>query len=105
MIDCVKATVNRVGVRYLELGLDQALFEDQRPGAVPILSAHENQRIIAMVCGPPPAGRASWTTQLIAYEAVRKKICDRVSRETIRILLLSHDLKPWREKNVVRGGG
>ena len=23
------------------------------------------------------------------------------SRETIRILLLSHDLKPWREKNVV----
>jgi hypothetical protein len=27
-----------------------------------------------------------------------------VGRETIRILLLHHDLKPWREKNVVRGG-
>jgi len=26
-----------------------------------------------------------------------------VGRETIRILLLDHDLKPWREKNVVRG--
>ena len=26
-----------------------------------------------------------------------------VGRESIRILLESHDLKPWREKNVVRG--
>ena len=25
-------------------------------------------------------------------------------RETIRVLLLSHELKPWREKNVVRAG-
>jgi putative transposase len=103
-VDCVTATVNRVGRRYLELGLDQALFEDQRPGPTPLLSDRENQKIIAMVCGPPPEGRAGWTTKLIAEEAVKKKICRRVSRETIRILLLSHDLKPWREKNVVRGG-
>ena len=104
VVDCVTATVNRVGRRYLELGLDHALFEDQRPGQTPLLNSRENQRIIAMVCGPPPEGRATWTTQLIAEEAVKKRICQRVSRETIRILLLSHDLKPWREKNVVRGG-
>ena len=104
VVDCVTATVNRVGRRYLELGLDHALFADQRPGQTPLLNSRENQRIIAMVCGPPPEGRATWTTQLIAEEAVKKRICQRVSRETIRILLLSHDLKPWREKNVVRGG-
>lgn len=102
--DCVTATVNRVGRRYLEQGLDQALFEDQRPGPVPLLSDRENQQIIAMVCGPPPEGQARWTTVLIAEEAVKRKLCHRVGRETIRILLLSHDLKPWREKNVVRGG-
>jgi hypothetical protein len=28
-------------------------------------------------------------------------LAPRVGRETIRILLLHHDLKPWREKNVV----
>ena len=28
----------------------------------------------------------------------------RAGRETIRVLLESHDLKPWRERNVVRGG-
>jgi hypothetical protein len=35
---------------------------------------------------------------------VKRKLVPRVGRETIRILLQSHDLKPWREKNVVRGG-
>jgi hypothetical protein len=35
---------------------------------------------------------------------VKRKLARRVGRETIRILLQSHDLKPWREKNVVRGG-
>lgn len=105
VVDCVKATVNRVGRRYLEQGLDEALFEDQRPGPVPLLSKSENQQIIAMVCGPPPEGRANWSVTLIAEEAVKRKICPRVGRETIRVLLLNHDLKPWREKNVVRDRG
>jgi hypothetical protein len=41
--------------------------------------------------------------RLVAEEAVKRKLVPRVGRETIRILLLSHDLKPWREKNVGRG--
>ena len=39
----------------------------------------------------------------MAEEAVKRRLVPRVGRETIRVLLLSHDLKPWREKNVVRG--
>jgi hypothetical protein len=34
---------------------------------------------------------------------VKRRLVPRVGRETIRVLLLHHDLKPWREKNVVRG--
>jgi hypothetical protein len=41
--------------------------------------------------------------RLVVEEAVKRKLVPRVGRETIRILLLHHDLKPWREKNVVRG--
>jgi len=40
--------------------------------------------------------------RLIAEEAVKRKLVQRVGRETIRILLQTHELKPWREKNVVR---
>ena len=57
-----------------------------------------------MVCGSAPEGQARWSVRLIAEEAVKRKLTPQVGRETIRILLQSHDLKPWREKNVVRGG-
>jgi putative transposase len=103
-VGCGTATVKRIGKKYLKQGLNESLFEGQRPGAIPVLTVRENQEIIAMVCGPPPEGRTRWTVRLIAEEALKRKICRQVGRETIRVLLLSHDLKPWREKNVVRGG-
>ena len=34
----------------------------------------------------------------MAEEALKRKLVPRVGRETIRVLLLSHNLKPWREK-------
>jgi hypothetical protein len=42
--------------------------------------------------------------RLIAEEAVKRKLAPRVGRETIRVLLLSHEFKPWREKNVDGAG-
>jgi len=97
-------TVRAIARRYEEEGLESALYEKPRPGQQRRLDAGQSQRIIAMVCSPPPAGQARWSVRLIAQEAVKRKLVAKVGRETIRILLRSHDLKPWREKNVVRGG-
>ncbi len=55
------------------------------------------------LAGKPPEGRARWTVRLLVEEVVKRKLVPRVGRETIRVLLETHDLKPWREKNVVRG--
>jgi hypothetical protein len=55
-----------------------------------------------MVCSDPPEGMARWTIEVIARESIRRGIVERVGRETIRVLLRDHDLRPWREKNVVR---
>jgi putative transposase len=93
--------VREIGRRYEESGLERALYDKQRPGAQSLLDARQRQRIIAMVCSDPPEGRARWTVRLIAEEAVKRKLVPKVGRETIRVLLLSHDFKPWREKNVV----
>jgi putative transposase len=93
-----------IGKRYLEGGLERAIYDAPRPRPKPLLDAEHGQRIIAMVCGTPPTGRARWTIRLIAEKAVRRKLVEHVGPETVRILLQSHDLKPWREKNVVRGG-
>ena len=96
-------TVWLTSQRYRQGGLERALYERPRPGNPALLDGAQRQRIVALVCGPPPEGRARWTVRLLAEEAVKRKLVPRVSRETVRILLENHDLKPWREKNVVRG--
>jgi hypothetical protein len=96
--------IRTIAKRYQEYGLERALFERKRTGHAELLQASDKQRIIAMVCSQPPEGRARWTVRLVAEEAVKRKLVPGVGRETIRILLESHDFKPWREKNVVRGG-
>ena len=97
-------TAYQIRKRYEEGGLERALYDKARPGAEPLLSPSQRQQVIAMVCSNPPTGQARWTVRLIAAESVRRGVVPRVGRETIRVLLQNHQLQPWREKNVVRGG-
>ena len=103
VVPLTSQAIRTMARRYQQGGLESALFEKQRPGAAAVLDDAQKQRIIAMVCSDPPQGRARWTVRRVAQEAVQRRLVPRVGRETVRILLLDHDLKPWREKNVVRG--
>jgi transposase len=96
--------IRKIGHRYRQDGLERALYEKARPGAAALLETSQRQRIIAMACSDPPEGRARWTVRLLVEEAVKRGLVPRVGRETVRVLLQHHDLKPWREKNVVCGG-
>ena len=97
--------VRRVGWRYLERGVQAALTDDPRPKPPKLLDTRQNAAIVAMVCGPPPAGYARWTVRVTTDETKRRGIVADVGRETIRQVLAHHALKPWREKNVVRPDG
>lgn len=97
----VPKTVRAIARRFKQDGLESALHEKPRPGKARALNATQSRRIIAMVCGSAPKGRVRWTVRLIAEEAVKRKLVPQVGRETIRVLLENHELKPWREKNVV----
>ena len=92
----------RVGKRYLTGGLKHAMSDDPRPAPLPLLDSTQEAAVVALVCGPPPEGRARWSVRLVATEAVRRGIAPQLGRETVRIALADHGLKPWREKNVVR---
>ena len=94
--------VSRVGKRYVARGLAAALTDEPRNKPEPCLDSAQRAAIVALVCGPAPEGRARWTVRLVAEHAVRRGIIPKVGRETIRAVLATHDLKPWREKNVVR---
>src|SRR5215831_6395809 len=101
-VELTPKTVWLTSQRYRQGGLERALYERPRPGKAALLDAQHQQRIVALACGPPPAGRSRWTVRLLTEEVVKRKLVPRVGRETIRVLLESHDLKPWREKNGVR---
>ena len=94
----------RIGKRYLTGGIGHALGDDPRPKPPPMLDSTQQAAIVAMVCGPPPEGRARWSVRLVAMEAVKRGIAPQLGRETARVALADHALKPWREKNVVRPG-
>lgn len=94
--------VRRVGWRYLECGVQSALTDDPRPKPPKLLDTRQQAAIVAMVCGPPPAGYARWTVRVTTEETKRHGIVADVGRETVRQVLAHHELKPWRKKNVVR---
>jgi transposase len=93
--------VSRVARRYEEGGLQHALTEEPRPGGQSKLDSVQEAALVALVCGPPPEGRARWTVRLLTEQAVKRGVIDSVGRETVRMVLAEHQLKPWREKNVV----
>jgi transposase len=92
-------TVSNVGNAYLEDGLEHALFDEERSGRPIEFDDRDRSRIVAMVCSKPPRGFYRWTLDLIVDEAEKRGVIDKdISRETVRLILQEHDLKPWQEK-------
>ena len=97
-------TARSIMRRYLEKGLQRALWEAPRPGKKRVLKPKQEQQLVAMLCGPSPQGRARWTIRLATEEVMGQGIIATIGRETVRRTMKRHALKPWREKNVVRTG-
>jgi putative transposase len=87
-VGCGEATVRRVRARFEQ--------EGARPGHAKILSDKHEAHIIAMLCSAPPDGHARWMIEVIVEQAILRGVVDKVGRETIRVLLRNHDLKPWQ---------
>ena len=80
--------------------MSKAQTPPRRPRGRPrALDGDQVRRLLAMVSGPPPAGRARWTIPLIAGQVAGRKLAPQVSRETMRTLLRKRALKPWRGKD------
>lgn len=92
-------TVRNIAHAFNESGLDAALYDDERSGRPLDIDDKERSRIVAMVCSDPPKGYYRWTLDLIVDEAGKRGLVDNeISRESVRIILQEHDLKPWLEK-------
>ena len=77
-------TVERIRRRFVEEGLDAALSERPRPGAVRKLDGRQEAQVLALACSAPPAGRRQWTMQMLADQLVELKVVETISDETVR---------------------
>jgi len=84
--------ISRVGKRFLAGGIATALSDDPHGMVERLLDSQQEAAIVAMVCGPPPEGRARWTVRLLTEEVVRRGIATKVGRECVRVVLARHAL-------------
>src|SRR4051794_28880994 len=89
-------TVANVRRRFATVGLDAALNDRPRPGAVPVLDGKAEALVIATACRPVPQGRATWTARLLANRLVELRAVESVSEDTILRVLKRATSSPGR---------
>ncbi len=108
-LGCARDTVRIIRSRYLAGGLDAALFDRPRSGQPKKTSANEEAFIVATACSEAvPAGYDHWTVTLLRDRLNRHRKRHGkppVGPKPVMRVLLTHELKPWREKNVGHSRG
>ena len=79
-----RLSINRITVanlrrKYVEGGLQAALYEKERPKQAPKLNPKQTAILIAETCSAAPVGRDKWTMQLLADRMVILGIVDSIS--------------------------
>ena len=91
-------TVFNVCAAYEECGLERALKDEPRSGRPEEFDARVKSYLVATVCSDPPEGFDRWTLDLLKEKLEQEKIVQSIGRESIRVILQEHDLKPWQQR-------
>ena len=91
-------TVRNLVSRYRSGGLDLALYDRPRQGQPRKFTRRQEEKITAIACTSPPEGQSRWTLDLIKEASEKENIVTKISRESLRVLLASREIKPWRHK-------
>jgi len=76
---CSMPTVTNIRKKFSEGGIEQALYDKPRPGAVPKITGEIEAQLTMLACSAPPKGRSRWTLQLLADKLVELKLVDSIS--------------------------
>jgi transposase len=80
---CSRGTVINVKKRYLEGGLEAALYDKPRPGARPKITGDVEAHLIALTCSDPPEGYSQWTLRLLANRLVELELVESISHTAV----------------------
>ncbi len=78
---CSLPTITHIRKKFVEGGvvLENALYDQARPGATPKITGEIEAQLVLLACSAPPAGRSRWTLQLLADKLVELKLVDSIS--------------------------
>ena len=76
---CSMPTITNIRKKFSEGGLENALYDKPRPGAVPKITGEIEAQLTMLACSAPPEGRSRWTLQLLADKLVELKLVDSIS--------------------------
>jgi transposase len=76
---CSLPTITHIRKKFVEGGLENALYDQARPGATPKITGEIEAQLTLLACSAPPAGRSRWTLQLLADKLVELKLVDSIS--------------------------
>ena len=86
------ANIERTRRRLVEEGFEAVLVRKYNPACarLRIFDGVAEARLIALTCGPAPAGYARWSLRLLEKQVVELQIVGRASDNTIGRLLKKH---------------
>lgn len=77
------ATVCQISRRFVLEGMETALMEKQRPGAVPKITGEIEAQLCLLACSNPPEGQAQWTLKLLADKLISLGLVESISTVAI----------------------
>lgn len=82
-----KKTIQNIKERFLEGGLERALYDLPRSGQPTKFNGKHRANITALACTDAPEGHAKWSLTLLANKAVELGIVDEISRAQVGRIL------------------
>jgi hypothetical protein len=77
------ATVGRTRRKFINEGMEAALYDKVRPGGKPKITGDIEAKLIMLACSDPPEGRDRWTIQLLADKLVELQYLESISRVAV----------------------
>ena len=78
-----RPTISRISRCFVQEGVKSALYEKPRPGKAPKITGAVEAQLTLLACSTPPAGRASWTMQMLADKLVELKLVESISDSAV----------------------
>lgn len=94
-------TVSRVRQRFVEGGLQAALYDRERSGRPTEIDGEAEAKLVMLACSEPADGRSHWTLQLLADKMVVLGYTEHISDTWVLKLLKKTNCVPGQSRTGV----